>query len=302
MLAHLLYYLFFETVQPSYATLQGLVPEELIVSAAGHELGLADRHQPIKKGESTEPVVQAQAIFAVDLNTGIPLLVRNVFFRRKVASITKLVTAMVILDRHGMQEKVTVSRHAANQEPSTMRLRPGEEMTIENLLTGLLINSANDAAVALAEADAGSEAAFITKMNEKALELGLKDTHFSSVMGFDEPDNYSTAYDTMIFARAALRYPFIRKTVSQKNADVTDTAGKIPHHLASTNELLENPYYKVVGLKTGSTPQAGQSFVSLTEAPHGHEILMVLLDSPDRFKETKIALDWILRNFDFPLP
>jgi D-alanyl-D-alanine carboxypeptidase len=154
--------------------------------------------------------------------------------------------------------------------------------------------------VALAEFDAGSEETFVFRMNEKARGLGLKDTHFSNVKGFDEDSNYSTAYDTMMFGRAALEYPFIRKTVARKSAEVTSASGKIKHRLESTNELLENPHFKVVGLKTGRTPAAGQSFVSLMEGPNGHEILTVLLDSPDRFKETKIVLDWVLRNYEFP--
>jgi len=154
--------------------------------------------------------------------------------------------------------------------------------------------------VALAEFDAGSEKTFVFRMNEKARALSLKDTHFSNVKGFDEDANYSTAYDTVMFSRAALQYPFIRKTAALKMTEVSSASGKIKHRLESTNELLENPYFNVIGLKTGKTPAAGQSFVSLTKGPNGHEILTVLLDSPDRFKETKIVLDWVLRNYDFP--
>lgn len=298
MLTNLLFFFLFETVQPSYSTFTALLPEEVVVSASAPNL--ASENQPRKRGESLGPVVQAETIYSVDLETGSPLLVRNIFERRPIASIAKLITAMVILDHHKLNEKVIVNKNAASEEGSKMWLWDGEEITLESLLTGLLVSSGNDAAVALAEFDADGEAAFVKKMNAKAMELGLRDTHFSNVKGFDEDTNYSTAFDTMIFSRAALEYPFIRKTVALKNTEVTSANGKTKHRLENTNELLENPYFKVVGLKTGKTPAAGQSFVSLMEGPNGHEILTVLLDSPDRFKETKIVLDWIVRNYEFP--
>lgn len=298
MFSSIFFYFLLETAQPSYTTFHAFFPEEIIVAARAPHLAL--QKEPRKKADSTGPVVQAETIYSVDLASGSPLLVKNIFRRRPIASIAKLVTAMVILDRHKLNKKITVSKNASSQEGSRMWLREDEEITIESLLTGLLVSSGNDAAVALAEFDAGSEGTFVFKMNEKARALGLKDTHFSNVKGFDEDSNYSTAYDIMMFSRAALEYPFIRKTVALKTAEVNSASGKTKHRLESTNELLENPYFKVIGLKTGRTPAAGQSFVSLAQGPNGHEILTVLLDSPDRFKETKIALDWILRNYEFP--
>lgn len=298
MFSHFLFFLLFETAQPSYGTFASIFPAEIIASAAAAPVS-QKQNAPEKKGDSLGPVIAAQSIYAVDLNSGKPLFARNVFARRQIASIAKLVTAMVILDNHAVSEKVTVGKNAAAQEGSSMFLRSGEEITVENLLAGLLINSGNDAASALAEFDAGSESAFVFKMNAKAASLGLKDTHFSNAKGFDEAGNYSTAFDAVTFGRAAISYPFIRKTAALKTAKVMSFDGKITHRLQSTNELLENPYFKVIGLKTGTTPEAGQSFVSLIEAPNGHEVLTVVLGSPDRFKETEILLDWILRNFDF---
>lgn len=298
MLSHLLFYLLFETAMPSYGTFASFLPQEIIVSAANPTLAV--KNAPIKKGESIGPVLQAKSVYSVDLTTGTPLIIKDVFSRRPIASIAKLVTAMVILDSHSLNEKIVVSANASFQEGSKMWLSPGEEISVQNLLTGMLIASGNDAAVALAEFNSGSEDAFVIRMNEKAHELKLKNTHFSNAKGFDEEENYSTAFDTMIFGRAALNYPFIKKTVGIKTTEVKSTSGKIKHSLQSTNELLGNKYFNVIGLKTGRTPAAGQSFVSLAKGPNNHEILTVLLDSPDRFKETKIAIDWTLRNFLFP--
>lgn len=292
MLPTLLFSLFFETIEPSYGAFVQMMPASVVVS-------VESKKSPVKKGDSIAPVLDAESIYAVDLQTNTPLVVRDIFTRRPIASIEKLITAMVILDRHKLDEKVVVSKNAADQEGSQMGLKSGEEITVENLLIGMLVNSGNDAAAALAEFDAGTEEVFVFKMNEKARSLGLKDTRFSNAKGFDEPDNYSTAYDTITFSRAALKYPFIRKTVAIKSTVVSSASGKTKHPLENTNELLENPHWKVLGLKTGHTPGAGQSFVSLVKGPGDREILTVVLDSPNRFKETKILIDWVLRNYEF---
>lgn len=302
MFSHLISLFLFETIQPSYGIFIRLLPEQAYVTTASQisPPRLDQERIPIKTGESIAPVLEASSIYSIDLKSGVPLFVRDIFTRRPIASIGKLVNAMVILDNYQLDEKVTVSEKAARQEGSTMWLRAGEEITIHALLTGMLVNSGNDAAVALAEFDSGTEGAFVKKMNEKARQLGLQNTHFSNAKGFDEAHNYSTAFDTMVFSRAALAYPFIKKTVMIKSGEVRSASGKTKHLLESTNELLENPYFPIIGLKTGKTPLAGQSFVSLTKGPHQHEIITVLLDSPNRFKETKILLDWIFRNYEFP--
>ena len=308
MVQQLLFLLFFNAVQPPHAALAQNFPSEVVVGPIEEyreEYGkdgpsLDMRNAPQKKGDSIAPVISAASVYALDISSGTPLFVRDIFTRRPIASIEKLVTAMVILDHHKLDEKVIVSKTAASQEGSRMWLVAGEEMTVENLLKGMLINSGNDAAVTLAEYDASTESAFVDKMNEKVLSLKLYNTHFSNAKGFYDPDNYSAAFDTMVFARAALEYPALRKIVMIKKSEVSSADGKLTHKLESTNELLENPYWDVVGLKTGRTPAAGESFVSLLKGPNEQEILTVMLDSPDRFKETKILLDWILRNFEFP--
>lgn len=301
MLDKLIFLLLLETFQPSYGTAAVLLPEQ-IVAEAGVKFSaptLNSLNAPIKIGDSIAPLIEAKSVYSIDLETGTPLLINDIFTRRSLASISKLMTAMVILDNYKLDTQVIVGRKPTQQEGSRMWLREGEIITVENLLTGMLINSGNDAAVALAEFDSGNEKAFTDKMNQKAFDLDLKNTHFSNAKGFDEKGNYSTAFDIMIFARKALEYPFIKKTAAIKTAEVTSVNGKIKHPLESTNELLENQYFKVIGLKTGRTPAAGESFVSLAKAQNGHSILTVILDSPDRFKETRIVLDWILRNYRF---
>lgn len=288
-----------ETIEPSYNTFLNLLPAEIVASAVT-EVPKTE-FVPVKKNISLAPVIAAKSVYAIDLGTNYPLFAKDIFTRRSIASISKLMTAMVILDENKMDEVVTVSSNASRQEKVTIDLRPGEKITVQSLLTGMLINSGNDAAVALAEHNAGTEAKFVEKMNRKALLLGLKNTHFSNAKGFDDPKNFSTAYDTVIFSQAALKYPFIKNNVAKKTAEISSANGKIKHYLKSTNELLDDPYFKIHGLKTGSTPAAGQSFVSLAATEQNHEILAVVLGSPDRFKETKILIDWVLRNYVFDL-
>lgn len=264
------------------------------------QLSLINTNAPVKTSQSLGPVVDAASVFAIDLQTSTPLFTKNIFSKRSIASITKLVTAMVILDNHtNLDEVVTVSANASNQEGSKMWLRNGEKMTIKSLLTGMMVASANDAAVALAEFDSTSEEAFAEKMNAKAQSLGLKQSHFTNAKGFDEPAHFSTAFDTMLFSRAATTYPFIRELALKKTAEVKSESGDVTHKLESTDLLLDNPYFKILGLKTGTTPLAGESVVSLAQLSNGREVLVVILGSPDRFKETKIMLEWIERNYKF---
>ncbi|PJC36693.1 hypothetical protein CO046_04735 [Candidatus Peregrinibacteria bacterium CG_4_9_14_0_2_um_filter_53_11] len=302
MLTSLIYALILETFDSSYGTVAATLPPQIVAQGYAQNSVLTlgeNRAVPEKITRSLGPVVEAAAVFSVELESGTPLLSTRIFDRRAIASITKLVTAMVILDNHKLDEVLTVSNNAAGQEGSRMWLKTGEEIRVEEAMRGLLISSGNDAAVALAEYDAGSEEAFVKKMNDKAQALGLKNTHFSNSKGFDSQYNYSTAFDVMVFSRAAFQYPFIRESAHTQSLEVQSADGSITHKLETTDELLGDSDFAFRGLKTGTTPLAGESFVSVVELYPGHTILTVVLGSRARFKETKIILDWIRRNYSF---
>jgi len=243
-----------------------LFPPEIMLQTPS----LQNNSSPKKIGDSIAPVVQASSVYAIDLNSGEPLYVQNIFEKRSIASITKLMTAMVILDSHTMDEVITVTSTAANIEGSRMFLRQGERIRLDDTIRGLLINSGNDAGLALAIYDAGNEKNFVKKMNAKARMLGLQDTNFANPIGFDHPDAYSTAYDVMHMALAAIQYPLIRETVSLKSATVRSVDAKYTHNLETTNDLLKDTNFKVVGLKTGTTEAAGESVTSILVAPNKH--------------------------------
>lgn len=254
---------------------------------------------PLKDPYYISPIIEAEASIAIDLNTGEILFEKNIHARLAIASITKLMTILIILEENKLDEVVTISSNAASTNGSTMHLKQSEEITVENLLYGAIINSANDAAVALAEHNSGSVSAFVEKMNQKAKNLGLINSNFSNPIGLDGPNNYSSAFDVAKIAKEVYQYEFIQQAAQIKDFSVSSVSGKYTHSLESTNELLDS-YLGIKGLKTGKTDAAGLCFVAVAENEEGNEIITVVLNSPARFPETKILVDWIFRAYNWP--
>lgn len=257
-----------------------------------------DLRFPIKNPYFISPMIDAHGSIAIDNETGAILFEKNVHERMPIASITKLMTIYVVLQENDPTEIVTISRKAAETGGSQMYLVEGEQIALENLVYGAIIHSANDAAVALAEHNAGSVDEFVAKMNEKSAELGLINTNFANPTGLDHPNNYSSAYDVAKMAQEVYKHDFIKHAADLKSLEVKSTNGKYKHSLVSTNDLLDS-YLNIKGLKTGSTDAAGLCLVSVAENIDGHEVITVVLDSPDRFRESKILLDWIFRAYNW---
>lgn len=250
---------------------------------------------PTLKENKIEPVIYADAAYALDITSNTILYTKDEHDSHPIASLTKLMTAYIILEEENLDDVVTVSRNATTQEGSKMWLGTGETITVESLLYGLLIQSGNDAATALAEFNAGSEENFVEKMNQKAKLLNLNETYFTSASGIDD-QGYSTAQDLARLSMYLLKNDFIRNITSLTSATVTGTDGYPTHNLTSTNELLGS-YLNVKGLKTGKTGGAGECLIAVGENSAGHEILTVMLGSDDRFGETKLLLDWIYNSY-----
>ncbi|MBU0981251.1 D-alanyl-D-alanine carboxypeptidase [Patescibacteria group bacterium] len=238
--------------------------------------------------------MSAKSIIAMDVTSGTTLYEKNADIALPIASLTKLMTAYIILEETDPNAVVTVSANAASTEGSRMGLTTGEQITVKNLLFGMLMNSGNDAAMALAEFDAGSHSAFVTKMNQKAKELGLDQTIFANSTGLDYGDNHSTARNLGMLSLYLLKNQAVREIVKNSSFDVTSEDGAT-HHLVNTNILLGTQGIK--GLKTGKTPAAGQCFISLADTPTGHEVLTVVLGSENRFADTKVLLDWVYNSY-----
>ncbi|MCX6735293.1 MAG: D-alanyl-D-alanine carboxypeptidase [Candidatus Peregrinibacteria bacterium] len=286
-------------LSPTPANIPGAPNGSATLAAATLSDDPASASKPIKDALHISPIIGARGSIAQDINSGEVLFEKNPDERLKIASITKLMTLLIVLDENKLDDVVTVSRTAAGTPGSTMFLAAGEQITEENLIYGALINSANDAAVALAEHNAGSSAAFVVKMNNKAKELGLTNTHFSNPVGLDDSDNYSSSRDIANLGKYLYHNPHIKKIAKIKNMDVRSVSGNYTHKLESTNKLLDS-YLKINGLKTGTTDDAGRCLIAIAENKDGHEIVTVVLNSTDRFGESKILIDWVFRAFTWP--
>ncbi len=252
---------------------------------------------PTHDGIHIAPIVEATSAIVVDLDTGMVLFEKNPYEKLPFASITKLMTAIVVMEENEMDEVVTVSGNSAQTGGSRIWLLSGETIRLKDLLYAILIHSGNDAAIALAEHNAESVDGFVEKMNAKAQMLGLYDTSFSNPIGFDDEKNYSTVHDLALLGRYAFRKDFVRHAVGIQNMEVSSVNGRHKHELKNTNKLLGKDYFNVKGLKTGSTDLAGLCFVSVAENDNGNRVMTIVLNSPDRFRETKILIDWTFRAF-----
>ncbi len=226
-------------------------------------------------GSAAPPPVQAEAYVVQNASTGEVLASLDGRERRPIASITKLMTALVTLERAQLDDLVSVSRGAAAVGESSIDLRAGERLTVADLLRAALIQSANDAANALAaHVGHGSIPRFVELMNAKARALGLTDTHFANPDGLDSPGHVSSARDVTKLARVAMQKPFIRETVGTVE---TSVAGR---RLVNWNDLLST-FPRLIGVKTGHTGGAGWSEVAAARGP-GVTIYATLLGGRSR--------------------
>jgi D-alanyl-D-alanine carboxypeptidase (penicillin-binding protein 5/6) len=237
------------------------------------------------------PAVTARAALVVDLDAGQTLYSLRPNEPLPPASTAKLMTALVTVRQANLDSRVVISARAAGTPGSRMGLTAGETLTVRDLLYGLLLPSGNDAAVALAEHVAGSEAVFVRLMSETAAELGLRGTRFTNAHGGDEPGETITAADLVGLARAALVYPALAQIVATPSAKI---AGRT---LTNTNELL-GVYRGADGVKTGTTDLAGECLVA-SVTRDGHRLLTVVLGSQDRYADTRALLDFADRGWQW---
>lgn len=249
-----------------------------------------------KDDDALAPVIAARGAIVMDVKTEAILYQKNAYMRMPIASITKLFTAMTALDNeNNLSRIIRVSQFAADMPASKIYLRPGDKLTLHQLLQASLVPSANDATQALVEGVFGSTEAALAKINEKVKALGLINTHIATPVGFDVIDNYSTPFELTKAVHYLLKnYPTILDIVKEKKIHVTSQLGTV-YTAKSTNHLLET-YLDIKGLKTGTTIQAGESFVSIGSYK-GRQFITVVLNSPDRFQETKVLYEWVTKHY-----
>ncbi len=253
--------------------------------------------EPVRNPLAADPEIEATSAIVIDANTGKVLFEKNPNQRLAMASLTKIMTALVVLKYStDLQDTIRVSKTASVLDGSQMYLWAGEVLTIEDLLKGTLIESANDAAYALADGIMGNSIRFVDAMNQYAKQLELKDTHFSNSYGADGGNHYSTAQDLAKLTTHALKNETFRSIVTIQETTVTDVTNKFKHKLKNTNELV-GTYLNVIGVKTGTTLGAGASLVTAATGDSNQIVIAVLLNSPDRFAEGKLLLDWALKSY-----
>ena len=213
----------------------------------------------LSRGHALAGDVGARAAVVIDSATEKILYAKNPNWKLPPASTTKLITSMVALDRLNPDSVITISEAAANTPSVSPRLRAGERFTVREVLHLALMRSVNSAAVALAEAAAGSEERFVTLMNEKASRLGAENTWFINASGLPGPGQHITAFDLAKIMKEALKYPLIREIISLKEEEVVSEGGR-RLLLRNTNHLLWSDD-EVLGGKTGYTRAAGHCFV-----------------------------------------
>ncbi len=231
--------------------------------------------------------LSASGVVIMDLDSGQRLYSRQATVRRPMASITKLMTALLVVEHHGLDEVVTISRESAAVEGTKAHLVAGEQYRVGDLLSALLISSANDAADALARHHSGTPSAFVSEMNARAERLGLRSTLFANPSGLDDPDQWSTPQDIAWLAAFALQNAEIRERLGSASRRIVSVQGH-PLALTHTHALIHTQSTVLAG-KTGTTEGAGQCLMSLVEQG-GRRYLVVLLHSLQRYGDMRTIL------------
>jgi D-alanyl-D-alanine carboxypeptidase (penicillin-binding protein 5/6) len=239
-------------------------------------------------GEVPEPAISAAAAYLMDPRTGDVLLAKNPDQPLPMASTTKIMTAVVAMENGSQNDPVTISDHASAVGESSAWLEKGETLSVEQLLYALLIQSANDAAVALAEHVGGSEEAFVEMMNAKAAELGAEHTHFSNPHGLDADGHYTSARDLANIAAYAMQNPLFRDIVATDSYEIPWPGHPSPRVLQNHNKLLKM-YPYATGIKTGYTVGAGKCLVASAERD-GRELISVILNGGETYWDQTVQL------------
>lgn len=258
--------------------------------------------KPWRDWNVEEPEIEAKSAFLMEVKDDSEkiLFQKNSENRLPIASLTKIMTAIIVIENIPLEKTVKISKEAINQEGEAGKLVMDEEISVKNLLYAMLLESSNDAAFALASGFGWDN--FINLMNEKTKTLQLKNTNFASPMGFDSPDNFSTSYDLARLINYSLKNQFLWQILKTSSFETTDVSGKFLHRWENTNKLL-NLLSNIVGGKTGFTNVAGGCIALVIEnLKNNSKIISVLLGAPDenkRFEETEKLINWAFKAYQW---
>ncbi len=235
----------------------------------------------VPQKSSAQMYVNAQSAILMEQDSGRVIFEKDAHTERRIASITKIMTALLAVESGKLDETVTVSNNAIKTEGSSIYLEAGEKIKLEDLVYGLMLRSGNDAAVAIAETVGGSLDGFVYLMNQKAEEIGMKHTHFANPHGLDDhEDHYSSAYDMALLTRYAMNNDTYKKIAGTESYRSESSNNKWDRVWRNKNKLLTSLYEYSTGGKTGYTKRAKRTLVSTAEKD-GVEYIAVTLNDPD---------------------
>jgi len=262
--------------------------------------------KPVRNWKTEDIEIEARAAICAESEK--ILFKKNKSRRMPIASLTKLMTASVVLENYNLSHLLEISEEAVLQDEDRGQLQVGEILSVENLLYIMLIESSNDAAYALSEMI--GEKSFVELMNYKAVNIGLENTYFGNATGLDPENpadliNYSTAEDLVKLTEYLLEnQPLIWEILSFEEFDLYRPDGKFHHKLENTNEflkegvpLIDKRETKIIGGKTGWTPQANGCFLLVLQPASSNYLIYVILSSNDKFEEMRKLIDWTDRAF-----
>lgn len=235
-----------------------------------------------------DPFPQVAASYLLQIN-GETLWAHKPNRRLPPASLTKIMTALIVLEKTNLEDIISVSSAVKSETGTRIGLRPGDRFRAGYLLAATLLQSANDACCALAEHVGGSQEKFVRKMNLRAKKMGLKNTHFTNACGHSHANHYSTASDLAILTETALKNEIFAELVSFVRGNISTVDGKRTFIIENKNELIGR-YQGAIGVKTGFTHKAGKCLIALAER-NGVKVLLILLNAPNRWWDAEMMLD-----------
>lgn len=253
-------------------------------------------------GQFPVPELSARAVLVKEPKNPQPLYRKNPHLVLPIASLTKLMTAIVVYKHASLDDVVRIESTDLGTESYLAGLVAGEKIRVRDLLQAMLVSSANDATLALARTVGGTTEQFVAEMNEQAKALGMNETRFSNPVGFDAAGHYSTVSDLSRLVDEFLRYPELLVMVREKSAVLASVDGRIRHRISTSNKLLLK-YPDVIGLKTGYTAEAKGNLIILIAADDAAQApalyYSIILGSDNREQESEKIMSWVKENFEW---
>lgn len=268
----------------------------LVVLILINSVGAASASTPVPtQASGSYPKTNGKAVVLMDAASGRVLYSQNKNDRLPPASLTKIMTAMLVVENGNLDQEVQASEHAVKTGESTIYLQVGETLTVRELLYACMLPSANDASTALAETIGGTDSAFVELMNQRASDLGMADTHFCNPHGLETAGHYTSAYDLALLTRQAMTYPIFRQVVATKRMSLPWAGRTEPRIILNENRLLYR-YDGALGGKTGYTKKAGNCVVGA--ARRGDmELIVVSMNSTTVYEDLQQMLDYGFAHF-----